>query len=182
MRLIALIFGLIALTSCATISEEECRAGNWGEIGFADGKAGRAAPFLANHAKACAEVGIVPDKASWEAGRIEGLTLYCTADNAYALGRSGREMNEVCPVSVTRMLSRANDWGLEYYKLSAELEELKDERSTLRDLLSGLEGPDLTEEEKELRRQYRSRLARVEDEIFDLQFDLRRYERLPATL
>lgn len=181
MRWLVLLLPLLFMVACASISEDQCRAGNWNAIGFNDGKAGRSPDYLANHIEACAEAGITPDRAEWQAGRAQGLQLYCTPDHAYDLGRSGKPVANVCPVAMTRMLVRANDWGQDYYEIGQEIDDLRDERDELRQLLAAMTG-DLTDEQKALRRSYRQRLARVEDKLFDLQGDQRRHDSLPQSL
>ena len=60
--LLALLSAMI-LSSCAPLSEDECRAGNWQAIGQADGAEGRDLNYIDQHAEACAEYGVAPDVA-----------------------------------------------------------------------------------------------------------------------
>jgi hypothetical protein len=90
---------LAALAACASLSEDACRAGDWRGIGLRDGAAGRADGYVANHAEACAEIGVIPDIVAWGAGRAEGLTLYCTPQNAFDIAARGSRINAVCPAS-----------------------------------------------------------------------------------
>ncbi len=132
--LLTLLLGMV-LSSCATLSEDECRAGNWQAIGQADGAAGRDLNYVDQHAEACAEYGVAPDVAAWRAGRKAGLPLYCTVDNAYSLGRSGVSMRAVCPAQAQAELTQAHRHGMRYYDLGREISELEHRRSdVLRDL------------------------------------------------
>ena len=44
---------MILLSSCATLSKQECLVGDWQAIGYNDGVAGYQSERLASHAKAC---------------------------------------------------------------------------------------------------------------------------------
>ena len=111
----SLLLGGALLAGCATLSEEQCLSADWGRIGSVDGTRGRTAGFLANHARACEAVGVTPDRAAWEAGRQQGLRLYCTPERAYAEGRDGSLLSPVCPAELTPQLRAANRRGLDYH-------------------------------------------------------------------
>lgn len=102
----------LPLFGCATLSETECRGGDWRAIGFADGVAGRDADFVENHAGACADLRIAPDKPAWEAGRQDGLAVYCTPLKAYIEGRNGIIVKRICPAPLQSRLLRENNRGL----------------------------------------------------------------------
>jgi hypothetical protein len=87
----------LSLGSCATISEDQCLAGAWGEVGLADGRSGYRPERLNSHAEACAKVGVVPDEAVYMAAREEGLRSYCTPANGFRVGRNGNAYEGVCP-------------------------------------------------------------------------------------
>lgn len=87
----------LGLASCATMSAEQCRAGDWGGQGFSDGASGLSMSRLSEHAEACAEHGVIPDSAAYAAGRDQGLVRYCTPDNGFRAGRTGSGYGGVCP-------------------------------------------------------------------------------------
>lgn len=161
----------MTLASCASLSEQECVAGNWEEIGQRDGRAGRTADFIVNHAKACADTGVTPDRAAWERGRQAGLTAYCTPINAYEVGRSGRQLSPVCPAARLPVLERAHAKGRRYHQLTEEIRDLRreadhirtrlveaDDRSARAALLSRLNLLDLRRQMLETRRNAVARL------------------------
>ena len=113
------------LSACATLSKQECRVGDWQVIGYNDGIAGYAADRLASHTKACAKVSITPNYQLWERGRELGLKQYCTVTNAYNVGRRGRELNNVCPITIVNTLQSANKKGIDYYALDSQLDKDK---------------------------------------------------------
>ncbi|MBP0481241.1 DUF2799 domain-containing protein [Sagittula salina] len=137
-----LVFGaFMAFTGCATLSEDECRLGNWREIGQRDGADGRMADYVAHHARACEKVSVLPDVARWEAGRQAGLTIYCTPTRAYREGREGRALSPVCPAGSLPALADAHDRGTRYYELSETISDLKDEVRDLRTELIAADDP-----------------------------------------
>ncbi len=120
------ILGSICLLpACATLSKQECMVGAWQVIGYNDGVAGYGAERLASHTKACAKAGIAPSYQSWERGRQLGLKQYCTVTSAYNIGRRGRKLNNVCPITMANTLQSANQRGLDYYTLDSQLEKDK---------------------------------------------------------
>lgn len=88
---------LLGLASCATMSEEQCLAGDWGGQGYSDGASGLSMSRLDEHAEACAKHGVVPDAAAYRAGREQGLPRYCTPANGFRAGRTGSGYGGVCP-------------------------------------------------------------------------------------
>lgn len=104
MRTVIIMFGVAAaalsLGSCATMSEDQCLAGAWGEVGLSDGRAGYGPGRLQSHAEACAKVGVVPDEAIYFAAREQGLRSYCIPANGFQVGRNGSTYEGVCPASV----------------------------------------------------------------------------------
>ena len=128
------------LSSCATLSLEECQIANWYDIGYRDGVSGKDWSTLASHSKACAKAHIVPDQGAWEEGRKAGLKQYCTTSNAYRAGLAGRTFaTSQCPASQYQVLNDANTMGkaiqiLEKKKttLQKEVKELRTEYEKLR--------------------------------------------------
>lgn len=100
MRYVILAVAAVALAGCATMSEEQCLAGDWGGQGFNDGAAGHPYSRLNEHTEACARHGVYPDAAAYAAGRDQGLRQYCTAPNGFHVGRSGNGYAGVCPAGL----------------------------------------------------------------------------------
>jgi len=104
MRKLALAFVLAAcgvLTgSCASLSEEQCLAGNWDGIGYSDGANGYGTGRFGDHVKACEKYKVVPEQSSYMTGRARGLTVYCQPGRGFQVGRSGNTYNGVCPASL----------------------------------------------------------------------------------
>ncbi|MBP7240672.1 DUF2799 domain-containing protein [Amaricoccus sp.] len=163
-------FLALFLGSCATLSEDACRGGDWQGVGYRDGAAGRAEGFLANHAEACAEYGIAPDAAAWLAGRAQGLHAYCTPQNAFEAGMRGGRLNPVCPAGDRWRLAAAEERGLRINGLEREIDGLETEnreaRRRIDKILKGEVGPE-----------ERRRLRRLERGINDRERQIRTLER-----
>ena len=139
--MLRVIFGLLALgflAACASLNEQECRSGDWYEIGFDDGTKGRFTSFFERHIKACTRHGIFPDKSPWLDGREDGLRRYCTPRNAYLVGRSGRRMNDVCTPAETAAFVEANLVGLRYHDITEEIRALEAEIDDIEDAMREL--------------------------------------------
>lgn len=161
-RALLAALGALALGSCASISEEACVAGDWRGVGFRDGAAGRSDGYVANHAEACAAVGVRPDVALWRSGRAEGLALYCTPANAYELGTEGRGLNPVCGGHDARRLARANAEGWRYRDITREMARLEYEIAELDARIDALREGDVGRAERRLIRAYRDDIERSE--------------------
>lgn len=126
-----MVSSALSLIGCATLSKQECQLADWQAIGERDGMQGRAMDYLQNHAKACAKINIVPDKALWEQGRQQGLKRYCTSSNAYNIGIAGQSLNLVCPPEQLATLQQANQRGLRVYDTRRQLDHDRTERDKL---------------------------------------------------
>ncbi len=142
MRYLIFAIPLLLLAACATLSADECRAGNWEAIGRSDGADGRREDFILQHAKACNEHGILPNKTEWIRGRADGLLLYCTPFRAYDEGRRGRRLSPVCPAEELAMLGRANDRGLRRYEIEQEIRATEREITAIQSQIATLPSDD----------------------------------------
>lgn len=172
----------VALGSCATMSAEQCMAGDWSGQGYADGQSGLTMSRLDEHAEACAKHGVSPDAASYAAGRRQGLMYYCTPDKGFEVGRTGSGYAGVCPADleadfmpayrdgqivheVEQALSNARS---EVDSLGARLEEL-DEKIVAKQAEARAEG--LTDAQRE---QVRNRIQEIRRERADTERNWRR--------
>ncbi len=94
-----LIGGLLAAAGCAsgppapprpTLSADQCLSTDWAALGRADGLAGHGLDWMQRHVTACAETGITPDAAAYQAAMVEGQRAYCTPARAFSLAVRGR--------------------------------------------------------------------------------------------
>ncbi|MGH8495990.1 MAG: DUF2799 domain-containing protein [Gammaproteobacteria bacterium] len=110
---------LFGLGGCASMSGEECALSDWRTIGFEDGSQGYTADRLGDHRKACAKHGIAPDLRTYQAGRDEGLELFCQPSRGFSLGASGGHYNGVCSADLEPGFLDGYHSGAELYSLRA---------------------------------------------------------------
>lgn len=127
---------MLGLGSCATMSAEECQAGDWSGRGFADGAEGLSMSRLGEHAEACAKHGVVPDDAAYRDGWSQGVLRYCTPQRGFAEGREGSNYAGVCPSGLERDFLPAFEDGRMIY---AAEQAVSNARSSVDSLASRLE-------------------------------------------
>ena len=171
----------LALGSCATMSAEQCMAGDWSGQGYADGQSGLTMSRLDEHAEACAEHGVAPDAAAYAAGRRQGLVHYCTPYKGFEVGRTGSGYAGVCPSDLEADFMPAYRDGQIVHEveqalanargrvdsLGDRLEEL-DDKITAKQAEARAEG--LTEQQRE---QIRNRIQEIRRERADTERDVR---------
>jgi len=111
---------VLLLSACASMNEEECLSANWNMIGLEDGARGASINTLSQHRKACAKVGVVPDRSQYEAGHAEGMERFCNYDNGYSLGDSGAKINLECPQSAQSFVA-GYEKGLRVHRAREQL-------------------------------------------------------------
>ena len=88
MRVVLFIAVASVLMSCASMSKEECVAGNWYAKGVSDGSRGRDVSQFQKYSEACAEHGITANFEEYNEGRSKGLLQFCETKGT-DFGRQG---------------------------------------------------------------------------------------------
>lgn len=163
----------LLLGGCATMSEDQCRAGDWGGQGFRDGSQGLPMSRLDDHAKACGKHGVTPEETPYRSAREDGLRTYCRFERGFEEGRRGRSYHGVCrPEEEADFLPAYHD-GRRLHAAEAALESARSELDSAiawiddrEDKLSAkqreLRGEGKTEAERE---QIRNRIEEVRGEL-----------------
>jgi hypothetical protein len=182
----------VVLAGCASMSKEECRYVDWRTVGYEDGAAGRPASRLGDHRRACADHGVTPDLAAYEAGRAAGMREFCQAHNGYRVGASGQVYYGTCPADLAPAFERGYDQGRELYVRQQRVRDAENgiayreaEIRRLEDSLTRgalvLVGDASTSEQRAQAvidsKQAAERIGRLRKEIENLQADRARYER-----
>ena len=153
------------LAGCNTLSEKECRSADWAAIGRKDGGAGYTADRLDAHAKACGEIGIVPDGRAYARGREQGLGSYCQPSVGRSKGAEGASYHGVCTGPAEAAFLRGYSIGKQIH----ELKKLQDSnRRQRKELTDQLAKKDIKEDESK----------RIRRELGRLDEDDRRLQRL----
>ena len=183
-----LIFGAaaagaaLALGSCATMSAEQCMAGDWSGQGYADGQSGLTMSRLDEHGEACAKHGVSPDTASYAAGRREGLVHYCTPGRGFEVGRTGSGYAGVCPFELEADFMPAYRDGQIVHEVEQALSSARGRVDSLGDRLEELDDKIVAKQAEaraeglsdEQREQVRNRIQEIRRERADTERDWRR--------
>lgn len=104
-----------ALLGCSTTDKISCGSINWHEIGRQAGRTGQTRPKVSDIEDLCSDqddaVSLV------NLGYEFGLSDYCTAPNAYTLGRLGLELPQHCPETNLTPLKESFERGQRYREL-----------------------------------------------------------------
>ena len=120
MRLLGVLL-LLALTGCATLSENECRSADWYELGEHDGFAGYPRARIEEHAEACGKIGIHPNRDAYFSGREQGVYRYCEPRHGYEVGRAGESYRNVCSGERETRFLRQYRAGRQLYDLEQQI-------------------------------------------------------------
>lgn len=169
-RIAGLAVLAVLLSSCASMSEQECLTANWLDQGFRDGRNGEPLTRIEDHRQACAKVGIRPDQRLYFKGRDQGILLYCTADNAIQEGRLGRAYRNACPAHLEHRFLLAYEQGKQIYDVEQHIEKLNTESKQLEQALR-------KEEDRDQYRYLRQELRDIDRQLQRAREDLRYLER-----
>lgn len=103
------------------MKQHECAGADWYTLGFEDGRKGASTDQLASYRQQCGPFGITPNAGAYAQGRSEGLTLYCTADNGFRVGRNGEDYHGVCPPELEAEFKRRYELGHRFYALNTQI-------------------------------------------------------------
>lgn len=123
---------MLALGGCATLSESDCRGGDWYAIGVSDGRNGYTPDRLNSHDKACAKHGLGVDVQAYDAGHATGLRQFCVPERAFTLGRDGGAYYRQCPAETEEAFLPAYDLGRDVHGVEQELAQMDSEIDSLR--------------------------------------------------
>lgn len=146
--------------------------GNWHDIGRQDGSRGLTHAQLFKHQQACAEYGVRPDAAAYDAGRAQGLRNYCTPRQGFIEGRDGRNYRGVCAAPVERAFLGAYQHGKRIHDAHAAL---ADTERNIKSKNKQIEDKDTSAAERE---RLRKELRGLHRDQRQQQHELRRLQQL----
>jgi hypothetical protein len=120
------MLGIIQLTGCASLNNQECLETEWHEVGYADGVSGKDVDQLVKSQAACIAF---PGSTGWDAyrqGYTEGLSVYCRPDRVFDLGRDGAAYPTQCPDDLAELLKASYGYGRNIYMLDADIRQLQE--------------------------------------------------------
>jgi hypothetical protein len=120
------------------MNESDCINANWQLIGFEDGSLGKNESNIASHRKECAEYGVTPDLTAYRNGHYLGSEKFCTKNNGFSRGSSGKEYQQNCSTQFEPAFLAGFTDGQTIYGLKKTLEhytaELKDALTIIQEL------------------------------------------------
>mgnify|MGYP000500814877 CR=1 FL=1 len=174
-----ILLSLSVMSGCAAVSEDQCASGNWLERGYKDGVDGESSSRISKYADTCSEYGFSVNTTDYLRGHRDGVELYCTYENGFALGENGSEFNQVCAGGIGDGFAEGYDAGRERYEIYQERESLiasyNDKREKLYGIRSRYDETDLMAGDI---KRLRKKEARTETELEDIRIDIRAFERL----
>ncbi|NNC37983.1 MAG: DUF2799 domain-containing protein [Hyphomonadaceae bacterium] len=169
----------LSISGCATISEDQCLAGNWAERGYTDGARGVSRGRLVDYADTCAKYAVSPDNRAYIDNYEAGLRTYCTYERGFARGKNGDNYNQVCSGELARDFAPGYDEGRVIYEIYKEHKRLinvyEDTHEQLVDVRLRLKNPDLPDDEYKRLNKKKRRLDKRRE---DLRIDIRAHERV----
>ena len=124
-RWLAPAIAIAVLSSCASLSESQCIAGDWQTVGFRDGSAGNPQSMLLQHQDACVKHGVIPQRESYLDGWTQGVRNYCTPENGFAIGDRGSSYANVCPDDLEPSFYAALLDGRRLFNARSEINDLE---------------------------------------------------------
>mgnify|MGYP001811906893 CR=1 FL=1 len=121
LKVIGAALATLIMSGCASMSSDECMTADWNAIGYEDGARGYTTERFSNHRKACANHGVTPNFADYQAGREQGLVEYCQPGRGFDVGASGGRYYGVCSVNLEPDFLDAYNVGRHLYTLRANV-------------------------------------------------------------
>ncbi len=124
MKQIAVLAASLVLVACASkpsVSEFQCKAGDWETIGYRDGAQGFQSTRLLSHQEACGEYAIVPNREGYMAGWHSGVQQFCNPENGFSMGQEGKRDNGVCQGDLRAPFVAAYEDGRRLYQAQRDV-------------------------------------------------------------
>ncbi len=137
--MLAVAFSVVFLSSCATLSKNECLHADWHLIGYEDGMKGHSHERIGDHRRACADYGVAPDLNSYTQGYDEGLVAFCTPRNGYQKGQKGYLYTGICPAAMERDFLVGYEAGRDIYHVKSDLDKFNSDVQTREERLLSLD-------------------------------------------
>ena len=175
----------LALSGCASMSQQECLAADWRLVGYEDASQGHSTARIGEHRKACAKVNVQPDLNRYQQGHREGARVYCVKPRGYQLGASGGSYQGICPADLEPAFLRAYDHGRERYAITQQISQLEGDISS-RKLDIGRYQDDIASHEKAIvdgkssskeRRQHLGDMEQLRQQIADAEIAISHAQR-----
>jgi hypothetical protein len=109
----------------ASVTENQCMAGDWQTLGYRDGVRGMRSTALLSHQDACGEHGIFPDRHGYMLGWQQGAREFCEPNNGFQVGERGQAYNNVCPEELRADFMTAYRKGRSLFEARSEVSRIE---------------------------------------------------------
>lgn len=171
--------GLFGLGGCAAVTEEQCVAGDWADLGKAHASVGKPTSHLDEVVKSCGKHGITPDTNAYLSGWHRGVQNYCTPLNGFTLGKQYKSKSPICPPSLASQFEHGYQLGFVIWTAENRVDDAQSDVNTLENRLDRLED-DLSDldckadAKKHDRKDCRKKRKHLRSKVRDTDNDLRR--------
>ncbi|WP_051241610.1 DUF2799 domain-containing protein [Stappia stellulata] len=166
----------VLLASCATVSREQCEAGDWPAIGKAHALQGFPESRLQKVVEDCGRHSVTVDTDAYMQGWSTGVRAYCTPRRGFEDGRTGNRPSFSCPADLAVDFDDARRLGgrLKGAEDDVNLSESSLERAQreIDDLGERIAELDCVQEDRAARRACRRERERLRDRRSSARFSL----------
>ncbi|MCB9026039.1 MAG: DUF2799 domain-containing protein [Bdellovibrionaceae bacterium] len=104
---------------CSSQKTHDCQEADWFELGRRDGAMGKSQRFVNSELPLlCPSSNKEEEKKLFNIGRKVGLLQYCRPENAFELGKDGKEYENVCP-------EESHSSFLDFFRQGLQVRELQ---------------------------------------------------------
>lgn len=130
---IILFFGLVALffTACSHPSSRSCQELDWYELGRQDGAKGHKNNNRREIATVCPDSDHSLSEALYHNGFDAGASQYCSPENGFELGRSGRTYADICPPLLQDEFLQSYQRGRRFTEVENQKNQIESRLQTL---------------------------------------------------
>jgi hypothetical protein len=185
MRSLWMVVLLVPLSACShlrdifdppSLSEDQCRAGRWTDLGYQDAASGMSPDRVQDHQKYCSRFEITINRASYTAGWNKGLVAFCTPTKGYQTGLSGIEYHGLCPNDLKDKFLAKYEEGRRIYKIRNAYNNLENQMERENNEIADLQEKMWQEKDEWRRRSIKSDLVRAMNERDRLNRKLQMYQ------
>lgn len=126
-----MVIAAIFISGCAGMSKKECSTADWYAYGQQDGQAGAPASTVNRYVENCSKHDVPVNRSQYQQGWDIGIRRYCTPQNGYQVGLSGRELPMVCPSDMQAEFAKAHARGLTEFKIKRDISNAEQALSRL---------------------------------------------------
>lgn len=128
---ILLIIVLTTLTSCASLTQEDCAKTSWAQKGELDGSNGESLSLFSKYQQQCHEHGVVISKANYTHGYNIGLRKFCTYKSGYKHGLEGSDPFTECN-QINPSFTKGYEEGFREFQIFARKKKIEEEKDSER--------------------------------------------------